>query len=374
MRRYEKKSAGQCRFWRKTEHRERGDSQVVGLQRGNARSRGSQPIPRCGLKNRILPIFQAASYRAGVSATLKSLRALADPTRLRIVALLEEGELSVAELQEITKLAQSRISTHLGLLSETRIVAARREGKRTYYRLQPDKAPEGRRLIELAVQGAAELPEHERDQLNRRRVVALRDEQAQVYFNQVAGRFDRSYGPGRSWQAFGHLLLRILPPLAVADLGSGEGLLAELLARSCQQVIAVDNSEKMVEFGARKARKNGLKNLEFRLGDLSNPPIDDASMDLAILSQALHHAEDPQKAILGAHRILKAGGRIVVLDLLHHAFTQAQELYGDRWLGFEEADLHRWLESAGFRNIEVSVVAREEQPPHFETLLATGEK
>ena len=288
------------------------------------------------------------------------------------MALLEEGELSVAELQEITKLAQSRISTHLGLLSETAIVIARREGKRTYYRLQPDRASEEGRLVALAVRGASELPEHERDELNRRRVVTLRDEQAQVYFNQVAGRFDRSYGPGRSWQAFGHLLLRILPPLVVADLGSGEGLLAELLARSCKQVIAVDNSEKMVEFGARKARKNGVQNLEFRLGDLSHPPIDDGVVDLVILSQALHHAEDPQKALQEAHRILKPGGRVMILDLLRHTFGQAHELYGDRWLGFEEADLHRWLEAVGFRAVELSVVAREEQPPHFETLLATA--
>ena len=309
-----------------------------------------------------------------MSGTLKTLRALADPTRLRIVALLKEGELSVAELQEITKLAQSRISTHLGLLSETGIVMARREGKRTYYRMHPALGSDEGQLVALSVSGAVELPEHARDELNRKRVVALRDEQAQVYFNQVAGRFDRSYGPGRSWQAFGHLLLRILPPLVVADLGSGEGLLAELLARSCKQVIAVDNSEKMVEFGARKAKKNGVGNLEFRLGDLSNPPVEDQAVDLVILSQALHHAEEPQKTLQGAFRILKPGGRVMILDLLRHTFAQAHDLYGDRWLGFEEADLHRWLESAGFGSVELSIVAREDQPPHFETLLATAQR
>ncbi len=308
-----------------------------------------------------------------MTPTLKSLRALADPTRLRIVALLEGEELSVAELQEITKLAQSRISTHLGLLSETRLLASRRDGKRTFYRLGPRDAM-GREFTQLAIRAARELPEHAGDQVNLRRVLGLRQQQAQVYFNQVAGRFDRSYGPGRSWQAFGHLLLRMLPPLVVADLGSGEGLIAELIARRCQHVIAVDNSEKMVEFGARKAKKNGLKNLEFRLGDLEQPPIDPESVDLAILSQALHHAEDPAKAIAAAHRILKPGGQLLLLDLVKHSFTQAHELYGDRWLGFAEADLHRWLEAAGFRHIELSIVAREEQPPHFETLLAAAEK
>ena len=121
-----------------------------------------------------------------------------------------------------------------------------------------------------------------------------------MYFNQVAGRFDRVYGPGRSWQAFGHLLLRILPPLVVADLGSGEGLLSELLARRCKKVIAVDNSEKIVAFGAAKAKKNGLKNLEFRLGDLQDPPIEPDSVDLVILSQALHHAAEPAKALASA--------------------------------------------------------------------------
>lgn len=308
-----------------------------------------------------------------MTPTLKSLRALADPTRLRIVALLEGEELSVAELQEITKLAQSRISTHLGLLSETRLLASRRDGKRTFYRLGPRDAS-GREFTQLAIRAARELPEHEGDQLNLKRVLGLRQQQAQVYFNQVAGRFDRSYGPGRSWQAFGHLLLRMLPPLVVADLGSGEGLIAELIARRCQHVIAVDNSEKMVEFGAKKAKKNGLKNLDFRLGDLETPPIDPASVDLVILSQALHHAEDPAKAVAAAHRILKPGGRLLLLDLVKHGFTQAHELYGDRWLGFAEADLHRWLEAAGFQHIELSIVAREEQPPHFETLLAAAEK
>ena len=143
----------------------------------------------------------------------------------------------------------------------------------------------------------------------------------------------------------GQLLLRVLPPLVVADLGSGEGLLSELLARRCKKVIAVDNSEKMVEFGARKAKMNGLKNLEFRLGELQNPPVEPESVDLVILSQALHHAEQPDEALKAAHRMLKPGGELMILDLSKHKFARAHELYGDRWLGFAESDLHRWLSS-----------------------------
>jgi ArsR family transcriptional regulator len=150
--------------------------------------------------------------------------------------------------------------------------------------------------------------------------------------------------------------------------------LSELLARRCKKVIAVDNSEKIVSYGAAQARKNGLKNLEFRLGDLQNPPIAPESVDLAIMSQSLHHAEDPAAAIAAAYRLLRRPGRLIILDLQQHGFDKAKELYGDRQMGFAESDLHRWLEAAGFRKIEISVVAREEEPPHFQTLLAAGEK
>jgi ArsR family transcriptional regulator len=307
-------------------------------------------------------------------STLKSLRALSDATRIRIVALLEKDELSVNELQEITRMGQSRISTHLGLLQDSGLVQSRREGKRTFYKLNPHANGGAGEFILLAIRGAKEMPEHAGDQINLKRILNRRREQAQVYFNQVAGRFDRSYGPGRSWQAFGHLLLRIIPNLTIADLGAGEGLLSELLARRAKKVIAVDNSEKIIAFGAAKAKKNNLKNLEFRLGDLQNPPIEPHSVDLAILSQALHHAEEPAKAIESAHRILKLHGQVMILDLLRHNFEKARELYGDRWLGFPESDLNRWLEEAGFKKIEISVVAREEQPPHFQTILAGAEK
>ena len=309
-----------------------------------------------------------------MTSTLKSLRALSDQTRLRIVALLEKDELSVNELQEITRLGQSRISTHLGLLADCALVKSRRDGKRTFYKLNPQADSVASEFIQLAIRGAKELAEHAGDQINLKRVLARRSEQAEVFFNQVAGRFDRVYGPGRSWQAFGHLLLRILPPITVADLGAGEGLLSELLARRCKKVIAVDNSEKIVEFGAAKAKKNGLKNLEFRLGNLQNPPIDAGSVDLVILSQALHHAEDPATALASAAKLLKPGGQILLLDLLKHNFEKAHELYGDHWLGFAESDLHHWLEAAGFKKIEISIVAAEEQPPHFQTILAGGEK
>jgi 2-polyprenyl-3-methyl-5-hydroxy-6-metoxy-1,4-benzoquinol methylase len=309
-----------------------------------------------------------------MASTLKLMRALGDATRMRIILLLERDELSVNELQEITRMGQSRISTHLKQLQDADLVQSRREGKRTFYKLNPAADDVAREFVEIARRASKEIPEHTSDQVNLKRILARRSEQAQLFFNQIAGRFDRSYGPGRSWQAFGQLLLRILPSLTIADLGAGEGLLSELLARRARKVIAVDNSERIVQFGISKAKKNGVKNLEFRLGDIEAPPIEPSSVDLVILSQALHHALNPSNAINAAFQILRSGGQIMILDLLQHKFERARDLYGDVWLGFPESELQRWLEAAGFKKVEISVVAEEEQPPNFQTILAGAEK
>ena len=305
-----------------------------------------------------------------MASTLKALRALSAPPRVRLMALLSESELTVRELTDITAMRQSGISMHLSQLQEAGLVESSREGKNAYYRVA--RANDNAKLIELAAAGATEIAEHDSDRRNLKRILERRENQDLVYFNRVAGRFDSVYGPGRSWQAFGQLLLRLVPEIIVAELGSGEGMLSELLARKCKRVIAVDNSDQIVKFGLAKAKKNGLANLEFRQGDLQSPPIDDGSVDLAILSQALHHAEDPAAAIKGAFRILKPGGQVMILDLVKHKFEKATELFGDRWPGFAEGELHQWLESAGFAQIEVSVVAREEEEPQFETLLASA--
>ena len=302
-----------------------------------------------------------------MSDIVPSMRVLADPTRLRLVVLLSSDELSVNELQIVTRMGQSRISTHLGQLQNQGFLVSRREGKRVFYQLLHQTKSIQKALLDIALQGARELDTYESDLINLKRVLERRQDQAKIHFNQVAGRFDRSYGPGRSWQAFGQLLLRLIPTVDIADLGSGEGLLA-------RSVIAVDNSPHMVAFGARKARENGISNLEFRLGDLSEPPIDDDSVDVVILSQALHHAQDPQSALLSAFRILRPGGRVLILDLLRHGFEEALTLYGDTWLGFEESELQRWLENAGFGEVEIEIVAKEDTPPHFQTLLAHGVK
>lgn len=302
---------------------------------------------------------------------VKSLRALSDPTRLRLLLLLLEEELTVAELQEILSMGQSRISASLSLLKREGLALDRRVGKNIFYSAQRESLGSLRPILETAAQ---ELTEAARDQSALALVLHKRKDRAADYFNKLAGKFGRTYIPGRSWQALAHALLKLLPPMIIADLGAGEGTLSQLLARTAKQVIAIDNSEKMVEFGSGLARDNGFSNLEYRLGEIEAPPIDDASVDLALFSQALHHASSPQKAIKAAHRILREGGRIVILDLAAHSHEQAKELYAHVWLGFPEAELHQMLKAAGFTNIEVSIVARENQAPNFQTLLATGIK
>jgi ubiquinone/menaquinone biosynthesis C-methylase UbiE/DNA-binding transcriptional ArsR family regulator len=311
-----------------------------------------------------------------MASTINFLRLLADPTRLRLLLLLEEEELSVAELQEILGMGQSRISSHLAQLKRAGAVEDRRAGKNVYYGLTKKAArnPARTQVHDLMRTLARELPETSRDRTALKLTLRKRQDKAREYFDELAGRFGRNHCPGRSWKALAHTLISLLPPLTVADLGAGEGTLAQLLAKNARKVIAIDNSPKMVEFGSRLAQEHGFKNLEYRLGDIEDPPIKENSVELAIFSQALHHATHPRKAIAAAHRILKRGGRLVILDLLSHRFERARELYADHWLGFSEVQLHQFLEQSGFKNIEVTVVSREKQSPHFQTVFATGVK
>lgn len=303
-----------------------------------------------------------------MASILKSLRVLADPNRVRLLLLLEREELSVAELQEILSTGQSRISTHLSQLKQAGLVEDRRQGKNSLYHLN------NRQFIDLLHAAASEIPEAEEDTKALQLVLDKRRDKVRGYFDELAGKFGRDYVPGRSWKGLAETLLQLMPPMVVGDLGAGEGTFSQLLAQRAARVIAVDNSANMVEFGARLAKENGLANLEYRLGDLESPPIDDGSLDLAFFSQSLHHALHPQKAVCAAHRLLKPEGRIVILDLKRHSFEQAREMYADTWLGFSEVELRAFLEDAGFERVESWIVDREKQTPAFETILAIGSR
>jgi ubiquinone/menaquinone biosynthesis C-methylase UbiE/DNA-binding transcriptional ArsR family regulator len=309
-----------------------------------------------------------------MNASWDTLKILSDPTRVRLLALLLSEELSVAELQEVLGMAQSRISSQLALLRQADLVSDRREGKKAFYSLRTQAEPRQLGLVRSACEAVSDLPELIEDRANLERILARRRQQSEAYFNFIAGKLGKNYCPGRSWEAIGHLALRLTPAITIADLGAGEGLISQLLARRAERVWCIDNSPRMVEVGTDFAAKNGLANLAYKLGDIESVPLPDASVDLAILSQALHHAQHPQKAVAEAHRILKPGGQILILDLKAHTFEKARELYADVWLGFKESELHAFLQKAGFQQLDVTAVAKEPSEPHFETLLASGTK
>src|SRR5436190_1210433 len=228
-----------------------------------------------------------------MASTINLLRLLADPTRVRLLLLLEQEEFSVAELQQILGMGQSRISSHLAQLKRAGVVSDRRVGKNVYYGANHHgRNSQRERVEEITRLLARELPETSSDRTSLKLVLHKRQDKARKYFDELAGKFGRSYVAGRSWKALAHTLITLLPPLTVA----------------------------------------------------------------------------------AAHGMLKRGGRLAILDLLSHRFERARDLYADHWLGFSEVQLHQFLEKSDFRQIEVSVVSREKQSPHFQTVLATGIK
>jgi ArsR family transcriptional regulator len=302
---------------------------------------------------------------------VKTLKVIADPNRLRILLLLKGEELSVAELQEILGMGQSTISTHLSQLKQAGLVEDRRTGKSNLYRPATEW---GRLLDEVLADARREIPEAVSDQAAMRRVLKKRQDKMRAFFDSVAGRLGRDYVPGKSWKSMAEALLRLMPPLTIADLGTGEGSFALLLAPRAKKVIAVDTSARMIDVGREQAARHGIRNIDFRQGDMEELPIGAAEVDLVFFSQSLHHALHPERALAEAARILAPGGRIAVLDLAKHRFEEAREMYADEWLGFSEAELESMLENAGFVNVETAIVDRDSEAPQFQTLLAIADK
>ncbi|HEX8463088.1 MAG TPA: metalloregulator ArsR/SmtB family transcription factor [Abditibacterium sp.] len=304
---------------------------------------------------------------------LKALRLLGDESRVRILRLVQFEALSVAELQEILGMGQSRISMQLSQLKAAGFLEVRRAGQKSLYSLS---FPPGTEVIlaEVLERSAAEIRESAHDDQGLQLVLSRRKDNLRAHFDQLAGRFGRDYVPGRSWRALSEMFLRLLPPLVIADLGAGEGTLSLLMAPGAKRVIAVDNSPKMLDYASGLAQKSGIENLDYRLGDLEELPIEDGEVDLVLMHQTLHHALHPSRAVKEAQRILRPGGAVVILDLLKHDFEAARELYADVWLGFSQVELLSMLRDAGFRDETASVVDREDTPPNFQTLFGFARK
>lgn len=287
-----------------------------------------------------------------MAGTLDIFRALADEVRLRVLHALLSAELSVAELVEVLKLPQSTVSRHLKPLRDARLVDTRRDGTSVYYRLGPD-LQDGDLGRGLQVQ-LKDLPSAERDQAAVRRVLEQRRKRSKDFFEMVAGRYGTLMQPGGGWEALAGALAAGFHGRSVADLGAGEGQLTLLLARFAASVTAVDQSPAMLKELQKRAREAGLSgHVKAVEGDFEALPLGDATVDAVFLSQALHHAAQPPKALAEAARIVKPGGSVIVLDLSRHSQEWVREQWADQWLGFGIDEITGWLTAARLKPLVV---------------------
>ena len=305
----------------------------------------------------------------GLTSTSRLLKALADETRLRILHLLSQEELSGTDLMEILNLGQSRVSTHLALLKEVGLVNDRRNGRRTLYCLAPGQAAS---FVQGVLAENQSAPEFEADLAGLEALRDRRRDESRAFFDRVAASFDEIILPGRTWEGLARGLLQLAPRGRYADLGVGDGLLTLMLSEIASHVTAVDISPVVLEQLALRARAKGLNNIETKVGAIEELPLSDASFDVVVFSQALHHAQVPERALREARRVLVPAGRVLVIDLLAHSEEWVRDQQQHVHLGFTEAGLAGHLSEAGFERIHVQRAARDPQPPHFMTLVATA--
>ena len=302
-------------------------------------------------------------------------RLLGDEARLRLLRVLDQDRFNVKELTGILGLAQSGVSRHLGLLKDAALVVEERDGAYSFYRLSPALRDHAQRplwpLLETQFTSAAGSAVLKADDARLQEVLRLRREN----FEHVGPdtRDGRQLVPGRSWAAWSRAIGMLLPPLEVADLGCGEGYLTVETARWAKHVVAVDRSPGVLTRAKALAARKKCSNITWKKGELERLPIDTASMDVAVLSQALHHAAEPAQALGEAARILKPGGRLLILDLRPHEETWVRDKLGDQWLGFSDDQLAGMLNRAGFSDVKVMLGARRTNDP-FAVVLAVGTK
>lgn len=304
-------------------------------------------------------------------------RLLGDEARLRVLRLLEAERLNVSELTGILGIAQSGVSRHLGLLKEAGLVEETRDGGYSYCRIA-QAVRDGRNgsgpvwpLLQAQFEAAAATETGRADAARLAEVRRMRKENFDAHAGPDTN--ERQLVPGRSWAAWSRALGHLLPPMRVADLGCGEGYLTVEASRWASKVIAVDRSKAVLDRARALASRRKVSNVTWKKGNLEKLPIEDASVDVALLSQALHHAKDPARALAEAARIVVPGGRVLLLDLREHGETWVRERLGDRWNGFSEEKLRQLMSAAGLEQTKVTVGARRSGDP-FTVLIASGVK
>ncbi|KRE89544.1 ArsR family transcriptional regulator [Frateuria sp. Soil773] len=298
------------------------------------------------------------------------LRLLADPTRVRLLALLEHEELTVAELAAVLRLAQPRVSTHLAKLKEAELVRDRRAGVSAYYRANNEGDARQHELLKslresiddaLLREDAARLPG----------VLAQRADE-EGWADTVAGDMERHYSPGRTWETLARALLQLLETGDVLDIASGDGITAELLAPHARSIVCVDSSERVVEAAARRLKPFG--NVEVRQGDMHALDLGERRFDLVLMLHALTYAEPPAKAVAEASHLLRSGGRLLAITLGRHDHRAVVQPFDHRNLGFSFNDLGGFARAAGLEEISCTRLSRERKAPHFEVISLLARK
>jgi ubiquinone/menaquinone biosynthesis C-methylase UbiE/DNA-binding transcriptional ArsR family regulator len=316
---------------------------------------------------------------------------LGDETRLRVLSLLRGHELAVGEIQKILGTGQSTLSSQLALLKEQDLVAARKEGQKVFYRLPASSATAAgaSRKLEIvlgALDAAANARWRSRDERLLQKTLAERAEGSRDFFNRKNPEAVQNLtSPGQTWQALAEGLLGLLSGKRIVDLGCGNGRLARRLAAAGNVVTGVDNSDEQIRLArdgqadARASHGSPIQDKpaaepQFVLAPMEATGLPDASFDLAVVSQALHHAAEPSAAVREAWRLLVPGGRVLVLDLLAHEEDWMRTRFGDFWLGFSEEDLREWTRAAGFRIAKFEITPPSPEYPELEGVLLVGEK
>jgi ArsR family transcriptional regulator len=298
--------------------------------------------------------------RAQVGSILDHMGTLSDPLRCRMLLVLERHELTVSELCTILQLPQSTVSRHLKTLADGGWVVSRRDGTSRYYSMSADELDGGAtRLWPLVREQFAGTSGVDHDDRRLKSVLARRRSKSEEFFSSASGQWDRLRG-----ELFGaafhlHALLALLDSeIVVGDLGCGTGKLSELVAPHVRKVIAVDSSSDMLQAARRRLKDRG--NVEVRHGNLEALPIDNTQVDLALMGLVLHHVPDPTKALSECARVLRKGGRVLVIDMLPHDRAEYQQQMGHVWLGFPERQMRKMLTAAGFDNIRMHSLPVEE--------------
>ncbi len=299
------------------------------------------------------------------------LKVFADATRVRLLALLEREELTVAELSAITRLAQPRVSTHLARLKEAGLVRDRRSGVSAYYRFDHDALDPAQQSLWQTVSGGSDDALLRQDAERVPAVLAMRAAD-QNWADSVAGDMERHYSPGRTWEALARTALPLLEPGDVLDIASGDGVLAELLAPHAGRYVCIDTSPRVVAAAAERLRR--FPNVEVREGDMHALPLGDGAFDLVVLMHALTYAGKPAQAVAEAARVLRPGGSLLLSSLARHEHRAVVEAYGHVNLGFTEKELRRFLDRAGLELVSSETVTREKRPPHFEVISLIARK